>query len=80
MDLEEMITRLPYIDCEADSDEYEVVEEDEGYSPTLYKYDDMWHLDWMSQEEGDSLVDFTGYSPTEAVTKAYDFCISKHLI
>lgn len=66
MDLEEMLLVLPNLNLiEGDVNNIIIVGEDEGYMPTLYKYD------------GDSLIDFYGDTPTEAVTKAYEFYLYK---
>lgn len=65
---------------EEGKENFEVVGEDEGYTPTLYKYDEDWHLDWVGSEDGDSLVDFTGDTPTEATAKAFNFCKEKGFI
>ena len=54
-------------------------EQDEGYTPTLYWYDKAYCIDWMS-EENDTILDFNGDTPEEAINKAFDFCLSKKLI
>lgn len=77
MKLEEMLLVLPNLNLiEGDGNNIIIVGEDEGYMPTLYKYDGDWHLDWMSQDAGDSLIDFYGSTPTEVITKAYDFYLN----
>lgn len=43
------------------------------YIPNLYELDDEWHVTWIHKDDGDSIYDFTGGTPTEAVEKAYRF-------
>ena len=45
--------------------------QDWGYAPNLYFCDEMWHVSWISCEEGDSIKDFEGNTPEEAIDKAY---------
>ena len=47
--------------------------EDWGYAPNLYFFDGMWHISWISCEEGDGIKDFEGSTPEEAIDKAYDW-------
>lgn len=47
--------------------------EDWGYAPNLYFFDGMWHISWISCEEGDSIKDFEGNTPEEAIDKAYNW-------
>lgn len=47
--------------------------EDWGYAPNLYFFDKMWHVSWISCEEGDSIKDFEGNTPEEAIDKACDW-------
>ncbi len=47
--------------------------EDWGYAPNLYFFDGMWHVSWISCEEGDSIKDFEGSTPEEAIDKAYNW-------
>lgn len=44
--------------------------EDWGYAPNLYFFDGMWHVSWISCEEGDSIKDFEGNTSEEAIDKA----------
>ncbi len=46
---------------------------DWGYAPNLYFCDGMWHVSWISCEEGDSIKDFEGNTPEEAIDKAYNW-------
>lgn len=62
-----MFTSLPHLD-----DNKKIVD-DWGYTPNLYHFDTKWHVSWIHCSEGDSLVDFMGDSPEEAITKAYNF-------
>ena len=47
--------------------------EDWGYAPNLYFFDGVWHVSWISCEEGDSIKDFEGNTPEEAIDKAYNW-------
>ena len=47
--------------------------EDWGYAPNLYFFDGMWHVSWISCEEGDCIKDFEGNTPEEAIDKAYNW-------
>ena len=47
--------------------------QDWGYAPNLYFCDEMWHVSWISCEEGDSIKDFEGNTPEEAIDKAYNW-------
>lgn len=44
--------------------------EDWGYAPNLYFFDGIWHVSWISCEEGDSIKDFEGNTPEDAIDKA----------
>lgn len=54
-------------------------EQDEGYTPTLYWYDEAYCVDWIG-EENDTILGFNGDTPEEAINKAFDFCLSEKLI
>ena len=47
--------------------------EDWGYAPNLYFFDGMWNVSWISCEDGDSIKDFEGNTPEEAIDKAYNW-------
>ena len=47
--------------------------EDWGYAPNLYFFDGMWHVDWISCEEGDSIKCFTADTAEEAINEAYNW-------
>lgn len=83
MTLEKMLMKLPYVvpTEEEGNDKLEVVKE-EGYIPNLYYYWDIekWCVDWIHYSESDSLFVIEGNTPTEAVTNAYNYCLSKGLI
>ena len=51
--------------------------EDWGYAPNLYFFDGMWHVSWISCEDGDGIKDFEGNTPEEAIDKAYNWFHSK---
>ena len=44
--------------------------QDWGYAPNLYYFDGMWHVSWISCEEGDVIKDFEGNTPEETIDKA----------
>lgn len=44
--------------------------EDWGYAPNLYFFDGMWHVSWISCEEGDSIKDFEDNTPEVVIDKA----------
>lgn len=44
--------------------------QDWGYAPNLYFCDGMWHVSWISCEDGDGIKDFEGNTPEEAIDKA----------
>ena len=52
--------------------EYEKVEDDWGYAPTLYSFDGQWHVSWISCEELDVLISYEADSPQEAIIKAFE--------
>ena len=52
--------------------EYEKVEDDWGYAPTLYSFDGQWHVSWTSSEEGDDLISYEADSPQEVILKAFE--------
>lgn len=47
--------------------------EDWGYAPNLYFFDGMWHVSWISCEDGDGIKDFEGTTPEEAIDKSYNW-------
>lgn len=47
--------------------------QDWGYAPNLYQFDGSWHVDWISCEEGDSLIGFSAETPEEAINKACEW-------
>lgn len=51
----------------------------DGYNPTLYKWDGKWTVSWIS-DEGDSMLDIVGDSPEDAITNAVEYVQSKLLI
>lgn len=72
MTTEEMLVKLPCLWADE-----AVVPYGEEYCPNLYPYDEEWHLTWIHCSEGDTLVDFQGATPNEAVSKAYDYIKGK---
>jgi len=55
---------------------YEILD-DWGYTPNLYHFDGMWHVSWIHCEDCDTLEDFSGDTPEEAIDKAYKWFHSK---
>lgn len=54
-------------------DLHKTLVEDWGYAPNLYHFDESWHVDWISCEEGDSIKGFTADTPEEAINKAFNW-------
>lgn len=67
----EKFQELPHINLR-----YEILD-DWGYTPNLYHFDGMWHVTWIHCSDGDSLNDFSGSTPEEAIDKAYKWFHSK---
>lgn len=42
------------------------------YNPTLYPWESRWIVSWVS-DEGDSLIEFVGTTPEEAINKATEY-------
>lgn len=42
------------------------------YNPNLYPWDGVWIVSWVS-DEGDSLLEFNGNTPEEAIEKAVKY-------
>lgn len=72
--IEEMMVKLPHLNYEKD------VVNDWGYSANLYHFDGEWHCDFISVEEGDILLNFSGNTPTDAVTEAYNYCKQRNIL
>lgn len=72
---------LPNLNIFEPDGDYIVVnkEEDEGYTPTLYYYDNEYVLDWIGKEH-DSIKTFNGISPEEVINKAFAWCVNEHLL
>jgi hypothetical protein len=48
--------------------------EDWGYTPKLYHFEGSWHVDWISCEDGDTILyGFTAETPENAIDKAYNW-------
>lgn len=77
----EKFALLPNLNIFGHDCDYIVVnkEEDEGYAPTLYYYDKRYIMDWIGDEH-DSILDFSGNTPEEAIDEAFDFCKNNNLI
>lgn len=60
-----LFSSLPHLDCA-----YNIVD-DWGYTPSLYHFDTQWFVSWVHCEEGDTLLDYSGQYPEEAIKNAY---------
>lgn len=67
-----MLLRLPNI-APGDKEGTIVFDKDGDYIPTLYPFDDGWHLTWLHKDDGNAICDFIGVIPLEAVEKAYKY-------
>lgn len=74
MDALKVFMLLPHLDG------YQRVISDWGYTPSLYHFDSEWHVSWVHCEEGDSLQDFSGKTPEEAIDNAFKWCKENELI
>lgn len=79
MTLEEMIMALPHLTHDEGKKNL-IVTKEEDYISTLYYFDNEWVVDWLQFETGDSAISFIGKTPTEAITKAYNWCKKHNLI
>lgn len=61
-----LFKQLPHCDGEKNQ------VDDWAYTPNLYHFDTQWHVGWIHCEEGDSLMDFMGETPEEAIKKAIE--------
>lgn len=77
----EKFTLLPNLNIVEPDGDYIVVnkEKDEGYTPTLYYYDEKYVLDWIG-EDHDTIKDFNDISPEEVISKAFAWCVNEHLL
>lgn len=66
-------TSLPHL-----SGDLKQVVEDWAYTPNLYHFDGMWHVDWIHCEDGDSAIGFSANTPEEAIDKAYNWINSTY--
>ena len=62
----EIFSKLPHINGDGE------IVDDWAYTPSLYHFDGQWCVSWVHCEEGDTLIDFSGESPEEAIKNAYD--------
>lgn len=62
----DMFKSLPHIDGN-----YNIII-DWGYTPNLYHFDSKWWVSWIHCEEGDTLLDYSGNTPEEAIENAYN--------
>ena len=70
----ELFKKLPHLDY------LYGVQTDWKYTPSLYHFDESWHVTWIECEEGDSIKDFKAETPEEAIKKAFDWCVELKLI
>lgn len=57
-------------------DENKNITLEDCYNPTLYKYDECWVVDWVS-DEGDSILTFEDDDICDAINKAYNWFNNK---
>ena len=69
----EKFKELPHLDTDGSGRWIHRDVTDWAYSPNLYHYDGMWHVSWIHCQEGDTLKDFSGSTPEEAIDKAHDW-------
>ena len=74
-----LFIQLPCITIEEKDDNFVVCEEDYGYIPHLYYYEDQYGIDWIG-DEGDSIKYINGITPDQAIRKAFKWCLDKGLI
>lgn len=63
----EMFKNLPHLNYRKE------VIEDWGYTPSLYHFDTKWYVSWIHCEEGNTLLEYQGNTPEEAIEKAYNY-------
>lgn len=56
-------------------EDYDIISEN-CYNPTLYKYDEYWVVDWVS-DEGDSILTFEDADICDVINKAYNWFNNK---
>lgn len=61
----DLFKQLPHL-----NGEFEIVE-DWGYTPSLYHFDSQWFVSWVHCEDGDTILDYFGDTPEEAIINAY---------
>ena len=66
-------TSLPHL-----SGDLKQMVEDWAYTPNLYHFDGMWHVDWIHCEDGNSAIGFSADTPEEAIDKAYNWFNSSY--
>ena len=74
-----LFTQLPCITIEEKADNFVVCEEDCGYIPHLYCYEDRYGIDWIG-DDGESLHYVNGITPEKAIRNAFKWCLDKGLI
>lgn len=73
--IEQMLTRLPYIDINPD-DLVEQLSDDGEYAPLLCRCGNKWQLYWSDGERYFLPIPEED-TPTEAIQKAYDYCVKR---
>lgn len=71
--IEVMLTKLRNMAPNPKKENSYVFDPKGDYIPNLYFFDGEWHVTWLHKDDGDSIYDFVGDTPTEAVEKAYRF-------
>lgn len=57
-------------------DENKNITSEDCYNPTLYRYDECWVVDWVS-DEGDSILTFEDDDIYNVINKAHDWFNNK---
>lgn len=73
--IDKMLMALPYIDIDPD-DGIPRINDEAEYTPLLCRYGNKWQLYWADDENYFIPVKEED-TPTEAIQKAYDYCIEQ---
>lgn len=73
--IDKMLMALPYIDIDPD-DGIPRINDEAEYTPLLCRYGNKWQLYWADDENYFTPV-LPEVTPTDAVRKAYDFCVEQ---
>lgn len=73
--IDKMLMALPYIDIDPD-DGIPRINDEAEYAPLLCRYGNKWQLYWADDENYFIPIKEED-TPTEAIQKAYDYCIEQ---